>query len=611
MFGPSPPSPGDKPEGGGAFKGGGFSGKGRPERQPLEVLFGKPPPQAIEAEMALLGAMILDPRVTGDVIMLLKSPDLFYVESHRRIFQALITLYDKHQSGDLVQLLDALREDESVQQVGGTRYLEKLASETPGPAGAVHWARIVADKAKLRSLISTASDIVHSAYTMGQGNDENATEIIDKAEQQIFEIARKHELFDPQGMAELIQQEYDRLESQWGKGVSGVPTYYQELDKYLGGLQPGELTIIAARPSMGKTAVSLNLMEQIALGGGPHSHATGQRVPCGFFSLEMSKSAIVQRLLSSRSGVDLHSLRTLGEITNRAMFEDVIRRLQDAGGELHEAPIYIDDMPALTVMGLRARARRMVQQYGVRAIFIDYLQLMTAPAFARESRQVEVAAISRGIKALARELNMPIICLAQLNRGPESRGDNRPRMSDLRESGSIEQDADVVILLHREEYYHVNDPSWSQDPDNADKQGVAELIIAKQRNGPTGVVELKWDASTTRFKDLHRSGGGYADLPSGPPAPSARRPGGQANGNAGYAAEPKAPAGSGGYTPGGGYADTPASGGFTPAGPADPPKTTFSPGKKSGPISNHRDGGGPERPPFETDDEDEVGGLPI
>lgn len=592
------------------------------ERPPLDALFGKPVPQAIEVEMALLGAMIIEPSVTGDVIMLLKSPDFFYVEYHKRIYQSLITLYDRHQTGDLIQLTDALREDEAVQQVGGVRYLEQLARETPGPAGAIHWARIIADKAKLRSLIYAASDIVHSAYTMGQGTEESATEIIDKAEQQIFEIARKHELFEPQAMADLVAEEYERLDAMQNKGVSGIRTHFAELDDMLGGLQPGEMTIVAARPSMGKTAMALNLAEQVAMGGGPDAYVGNQGVPVGFFSLEMSKGAIVQRLLSARSKVDLHLFRTIGEIKSEHEYRDIMQRIEHACDELRNARIYVDDMPALSVMALRARARRMVQQYGIKAIFIDYLQLMTAPAFARESRQVEVGAISRGIKALARELKLPIVCLAQLNRGPESRSDNRPRMSDLRESGSIEQDADVIMLLHREEYYHVGDPNWAND--NPDKIGVAELIIAKQRNGPTGAVEFVWDSGTTRFKSrASRGGRGYADAaPShsgygdqeAKPAP---RGGGQssygggAGGGGGGGGSGGGYGGNGGSGGGGGYADPlPGPGAAAPA----PQRVAFAPGKKSGPISDHRDGGGPDRepPPFNIDeDADEAGGMPF
>jgi len=556
--------------------------------------------------MALLGAMILDPRVAGDVIMIIKTPTVFYQEAHGAIFQALVTLYDRHQAGDLVQLVDMLRDKLVLEDVGGVNYLEKLARETPGAAGAQHWARIVAEKGKLRTLIETASTIIHNAYTLGQGNEDNASEIIDKAEQQIFEISRKQDIFEPQGMAELVQLEFERLEALQGKGVSGIPTGYYELDKMTSGLQPGEMVIIAARPSMGKTALALNLAEQVALGGGSSRGST----PVGFFSLEMSKSAIAQRLLSSRSGVGLQDMRSAGTL-DRDSHDRMLRKILAACEDLHDSPIYIDDMPGLTVMGLRARARRMVQQYGVRALFIDYLQLMTAPAFAKESRQVEVSAISRGIKALARELNLPIVCLSQLNRGPESRSDNRPRPSDLRESGAIEQDADVIGLLHREEYYHVGDPSWANDPDNADKVGVAELIIAKQRNGPTGVVELKWDAETTRFKNLAQTArGGYAhdEHPIAPPAPHAapaargkQRPPSSSGGGSRPAAPrtdstPGPASGAyagGGVGGGGGYAEEAP---FDADDPLPPPKASFFvPGKKSGPEANFRDGGGPMR----------------
>jgi replicative DNA helicase len=538
-------------------------------RGPIEVrldkLFEMPPPHSLEAEMALLGAMILEPKVCGDVLMLIKSPAAFYSEAHGAIFQALVELYDRHQAGDLVQLVDALRARDVLKDVGGVRYLEKLAQETPGTAGAQHWARIVADKGRLRALIETAGQIIHNAFTLGQGDHESTAEIIDKAEQQIFEIARKQELLEPQSLAELVQAEYDRIEAMQGQGISGLKTDFHDLDRLLSGLQQGEMIIIAARPSMGKTALAMNLAEQVAIGLGAGGAGARSRVPVGFFSLEMSRSAIAQRLLSARSGISTHDMR-LGNVRAQDL-----ERLLEAAQELHDAPIYVDDMPGLTVMGLRARARRMVQQYGVKCIFVDYLQLMTAPAFARESRQVEVSAISRGIKALARELNLPIVCLSQLNRGPESRSDNRPRMSDLRESGAIEQDADVVILLHREEYYHVGDPSWANDPDNIDKLGIAELIIAKQRNGPTGVVELKWDAETTRFKNLARRTG-YADDPGLSPS-----------------------------------SHLGAARGYAPAPPGAPPAhSTFAPGRKTGPEENFRDGGGPDRL-----DESDDDGIPI
>jgi hypothetical protein len=276
--------------------------------------------------------------------------------------------------------------------------------------------------------------------------------------------------------------------------MSGVATGYYDLDDKLRGLQPGELLVLAARPSMGKTALALNLAEQMACGGISSGQTPTKRVHVGIFSLEMSKQALVQRMLSARSGVQGQLLRG-----GTRMGDKNLRDLMMAADELKAAPIYIDDSPDLTVLNLRARARRMVAQHGVKAIMIDYLQLMSAPGAARESRQVEVSTISRGVKALARELKVPILCLSQLNRASESREGNRPRMSDLRESGSIEQDADVILLLHREEYYHVQDESWKQE--NPDKVGIAEIIIAKQRNGPTGVVKLYWDNNTTRFKN--------------------------------------------------------------------------------------------------------------
>lgn len=535
----------------------------------LDKLFDKPPPHSAMAEMALLGAMILDPQVIHEVISVVKSPDAFYLETHAAIFSALVKIFDQKQTGNLVLLVESLADSELLASVGGPKYLEKLAAETPGPAAAIHFARIVADKARLRRLIAAGGEIVYKAYTAGELGPDGAKEIIDHAEGLVFKIAQQEETSDAQPLSVLVQQEYERLLSLQGKGLSGVSTGFKDLDELTSGLQPGEMIIIAARPSMGKTALALNLAEQMALGGGPHSGRPSQPTPIAFFSLEMSKGSIAQRLLSARSGYSSHDMRS-----GRLVDKDY-DRICEVMYELHDAPIFIDDTPGLSILGLRTRARRLASQHGIKAIIIDYLQLMSAPQAARESRQVEVAAISRGVKALARELNLPVVCLSQLNRGPESRGDNRPRMSDLRESGSIEQDADVIMLLHREAYYHVGDKAWEEE--NQDKLNVAEIIIAKQRNGPTDVVKLVWDQATTRFKS-------YSAYPGGTGLPSSFAQHG---------------------TPRPAVNIGPDSVFNEPKDPFNVPVHTFSPGKKTGPIANHRDGGGPDRdeaPPFDEND---------
>lgn len=526
-------------------------------RQPLEKMFEKPPPHSPEAEMALLGAMILDPSIVHDVVPIIRTPEAFYVAAHVAIYDAIVRMYDQKQSGDLVLLHEELRDKEQLAGVGGAAYLQKLAEETPGPAAAEHFARIIADKYKLRRLINAGGKILYDAYNAGAAGPEGAREVVDAAETLIFEIAQQEESSAAERLNILLDREVQRLEGLQGRGVSGVATGYADLDELTSGLQQGEMIIIAARPSMGKTALALCLAEQVAFGGSAQGPRDGKQVPIAFFSLEMSKSSIAQRMLSARSGLSSHDMRS-GRLS-----EDGYRRLADAAIELEHAPIYIDDTPGLSILGLRTRARRLVAQHGVRAIFIDYLQLMSAPGAAKESRQVEVSAISRGVKALARELEVPVICLSQLNRGPEARGDNRPRMSDLRESGSIEQDADVVMLLHREAYYHVGDRDWEMD--NADKLNVAEIIIAKQRNGPTDVVKLVWDAKSTRFKNYGAYPGGTG-LSAGYAAPHA------ATGGHGASAEPPP------------FDD-----------PFRVPVVTFAPGKKSGPVGNFRDGGGPDK----------------
>ncbi|MFI4896234.1 MAG: replicative DNA helicase [Phycisphaerales bacterium JB059] len=563
---------------------GSFEGKPDRRRPPGGAdaglkLFDREPPASVHAERSLLGSMLLDPQVIPDILPFVNTGEAFFLEGHAAIFQALIEIYDKRQSGDLVQLAEALRARGVLDQVGGTKYLVQLAEAVPSAANAPHYARIVSDRARLRKLINAAGEILYDAYHADDSSPEGGKGVVDIAERRIFEIAEEEQTGESEALFDLVEAEIKRLEQADGSAINGIATGFEDLDKLLGGLQKGEMLILAARPSMGKTAISLNIAEQAAFGGvTPWSPPTNRRVPIGYFSLEMSAEGLTQRLISARSGVDAHKIRT-GAISPSEL-EEVTRACQ----ELSEAPLHIDDTPALSILALRARARRMKRKHHIEALVIDYLQLLTSPSAGRESRQVEVSAISRGIKALARELEIPIVCLAQLNRGAEQRERNRPRMSDLRESGSIEQDADVVMLLHREAYYHKDDEEWLNDPDNADKLNLTELIIAKQRNGPTGVVKLSWDDKTTRFKNYDwrhagdEFGGGYAS-PSeaasfGAPPPPSFAP-----------APPPPPSAPPPPPPGGGY--------------------TFAPGKKTGPVEKFRDGSGndvdfddDELPPF-------------
>lgn len=521
----------------------------------LEKLFDRLPPNSPEAEMALLGSLIIEPGVIDDVMEFVVSGDAFYSEAHALLFETIRELHNRTQSGDLVQLTEALKGKKSLDDIGGLDYLVRLAEQTPSAANAVHYARIVRDKYQLRRLIEAAGEILFDAYHTGDAGEDERVHCMDRAEQRIFEIAESAAATSQETLSELLQLTMDMLEANEGKNITGFATGYTDLDEMTSGLQPGELVIVAARPSMGKTALALNLAEQVAFGGSPFAKA-GPATPVGFFSMEMSKQSLAQRMLCARADVDSHRLRT-----NRLTKEEFQRLFQTAG-VLGDAPLFIDDTPGLTVMQLRAKARRMVHRHGVKCIFVDYLQLMSAPGSVRDGRQNEVSAISRGVKALARELNIPVVCLAQLNRGAEQREGHRPRMADLRESGSIEQDADTIILLHREEYYHVGDHEWFNE--NPEKIGLAELILAKQRNGPTGTVKLTWDNKTTRFRNY--AGDGYK-FPGGYEAPSADM-------------EPK---------------------------PTQAPSPTrFSPGAKAGPVADHRDGGGPDRDDWDDPTEDDL-----
>ncbi|MEM6460053.1 MAG: replicative DNA helicase, partial [Planctomycetota bacterium] len=438
----------------------------RDRRKPPVVeigpLFDKQPPHAIEAEMALLGSLILDWRVVGDVLQILKGADDFYKPAHAAVFETLVELYDQSQSIDMVQLNQRLIDKQLLEDVGGLEYLVALVDGVPSATEAPRYARIVRDKAVLRRLIETAGAVLHECYH----SDEPVFELLDRAETQIFEIAEKKGDDSASDIGVLLKETFERLERDDGRSITGHETGFFELDEMTNGLQPGEMVVIAARPSMGKTAFAVNIAEHLA--------AT-KSLPVAVFSLEMSKQQLAQRMLCSRSGVDSNRMRR-----NTLSRED-FGRLSLCVGELSEAPLYIDDTAGLTLMSLRAKARRLKQRHDVQAVFIDYLQLMSAPSAGRDGRQNEVSAISRGVKALARELAVPVVCLSQLNRQAEQREGHRPRMSDLRESGSIEQDADVIMMLHREDYYHRGDEEYVEN-------NVAEVIVNKQRNGPTGTV---------------------------------------------------------------------------------------------------------------------------
>jgi replicative DNA helicase len=477
----------------------------------LARLFDQLPPHSVEAEMSLLGSIILagteNIHLIGEVMQILQDPAAFYLPKHAQIYRTLVELYDRYQAVDTVQLTERLKAESQFEAIGGIDYLVELAESVPTAINAPRFAQIVSDMAKRRRLIDAAGKILREAHE----SPESTADVVSQAEQMIFEIAQASTTNDPVELSILVQEAFEKLEERaGGSSLTGVPTGYYKLDEMLSGLQNGEMIILAARPSMGKTALALNIAEHIAV---------TNRQPVAVFSLEMSKQQLAERLLSARSAVDSQRIRR-----NMLNAED-LQRLQRAAGELSEAPMFIDDTASMSIVELRAKARRLASRHHIKAIVVDYLQLMRNPG--SENRVQEVGAISRGIKALARELSVPVICLSQLNRNSENRESKRPMLADLRESGSIEQDADVVMMLHREEYYH-HDDDWKAD--NPEKIGMSELIIAKQRNGPTGTVELRFDHKTTRFINPHSSvlderpsssQAGYDDEPSPSPAPFA------------------------------------------------------------------------------------------
>jgi len=434
--------------------------------------FERLPPHSVEAEMCLLASMMLD--VTKDAvgqIVQIVDEESFFQADHSILFKVLKKLYEANRPIDAMLVREELIKGQLLEEIGGIEYLAAILSSVPNAANGAHYAGIVREKALLRQLIAASSDILREAYSP----HETAEIVLENAEKKIFAIAERKVAGQLTRMEDVLHEVFEMIEN---RGQRGVETGFFELDDMLNGLQKSEMLIVAARPSMGKTAFAMNIIEHVS---------ADSLLPCAVFSLEMSKQQLAQRMLCSRGQIDAHKLR-------KGMLQaHEYAHLANVVGELAKAPIWVDDSAGLTPLDLRAKARRLKLQQDVKLIMIDYMQLMDNPG--PESRQQQISEISRGIKQVARELNVPVIALSQLNRASEGRDGHRPRMSDLRESGSIEQDADVIMLLHREDYYRMSEPDFV--PDN-----IAEVIIAKQRNGPTGTVKLTFMNKTTRFENL-------------------------------------------------------------------------------------------------------------
>ena len=441
--------------------------------QPAIAAGEKALPHNLEAERSILGAILIRNDAFNVAAELIDADD-FFRDAHRRVFDKMVDLNERGQAIDLVTLRDELNRSGDLEPVGGPAYISSLADGVPRSTNVEHYARIVKERATLRSLIAAANRIEADAYAAR----EDAAVVLDRAEQEIFSIAegRIHGGFVHIGeLAEAGFSTIEQLQSVQS-AVTGVPTGFVDIDEMTAGLQPADLVIVAARPSMGKTAFALNV--------GAHVGTTGERT-VGVFSLEMSKEQLFMRMLTSAAQIDSHRFRT-GLLT-----DSDYGRLSDAMGVLSDARVYIDDTPSLGVLEMRAKSRRLKAEHGLDLVIIDYLQLMQGRG-RFENRNQEIASISRSLKALAKELDLPVVALSQLSRAPESRGDKRPQLSDLRESGALEQDADVVMFIFREDMYE-------ETPENAN---VAEIIIGKQRNGPTGTVRLAFLKQQTRFENL-------------------------------------------------------------------------------------------------------------
>ncbi len=440
----------------------------------VESILERTMPQSIEAEMSVLGAMILDNEVISLVIPILNKLS-FYKTAHQELYQVIVDVYDKGQPVDLVVLREELKKRSLLEKVGGVEYLMELEEVVPTIGNVEYYANIVREKAIKRNLIEVAATIQKQSFEESTDTEQ----LLDASERAIFDITQKKFNTASTKLNEILKETFSRIENLHDRQsrLTGLSAGFYDLDDITCGLQPSELIIVAARPSMGKTSIVLNVVEHVGV---------VEKKPVVIFSLEMSAQQVAQNMLCSHARIDAHKLR-MGFLDDK-QWSDLSYGL----GSLSEAPIFIDDTPGLTVLEVRAKARRLKAQYDIQLVAVDYLQLMESSR--AENRQQEISVISRGLKSLARELKIPVIAVSQLNRSVESREGHRPRMSDLRESGSLEQDADVIVLLHRDNYY---------DPD---KDNTAELIIAKQRNGPTGVVKLAFLSHFMRFESLASMG---------------------------------------------------------------------------------------------------------
>lgn len=451
-----------------------------PESASALTRFDREPPYSAEAEVSVLAGVLLDPdsmvRIE-DVV----DDSMFYQERHRTLYRAMRHLHEKRVVIDPVTVADHLRGTAELDAVGGMDYLADLLDAVPTAANIQYHARLVREKALLRRLIEVSTETIQDVYRPGE---RSVDEIVDEAERRVFQVAESHDRGGFVWIKDLLWEAFEKIETlqKSGGGVTGVPSGFSHLDGMTTGLQNGDLVIVAARPSMGKTAWVLNVAQNAAI---------GHKVPVAIFSLEMSKEQLVQRLLCAEARVDAQKLR------NGRLSPSDYQRIGTAGAKLNTAPIWIDDSPGGTVLEMRAKARRLKAEGGLGLLVIDYMQLMQGSG-RQESRQQEVSQISRNLKGLARELDVPVVCLSQLSRGPEQRTDHRPQLSDLRDSGSIEQDADLVMFLYRPEYYSSN----GLDEDGNSLEGKAELIVSKQRNGPTGTVNLYFHKNYTRFDDV-------------------------------------------------------------------------------------------------------------